>query len=219
VSRHDGGKLAALCQDPDGDPHEYMRKASGLFYRHHQKTQTYATFFGAGSYKQGLIGIEDWIEAYKEGLTATPVPALKHAGKFGAEINRRMLTNMKGFREIGKDCDKAAKRGKITLLDGHPLKVDQSRMVLVTLLQGNEAVVMKRAYLHAVHALQSLIEEGKAHPALWIHDEFQWSCHPDCAEEVGQVLSDAITQAGIDLKLSLKLGADYKVGESWKDTH
>jgi hypothetical protein len=219
VARHDGGKLASLCEDPDGDPHEYMRAASGLFYRHTQKNLTYATFFGAGVYKQGLLAITDWTEALKNGLTPKPVPHLKDAGKLGAEINGRMLARMPGFREIGKDCDKAAARGKVTLLDGHPLKIEQSRMALVTLLQGNEAVVMKRAYLLAVKALGNLITLRRATPVLWVHDEFQWTCDADHADDVGKTLSECITQAGDDLGLSLKLTASYKVGSSWEATH
>jgi hypothetical protein len=219
VAMHDGGALAALCEDPDGDPHEYMREASGLWYRHNQKNLTYGTFFGAGTYKQGLLVLTDWAEALREGKTDKPLPSLSECGKLGAEVNRKMHRRMKGYAGITKDCEKAANRGKITLLDGHPLKVDQQRMVLVTLLQGNEAAIMKGAYLKSVHALQDLINPGLARPLLWIHDEFQWSCEPRYAEEVGETLCDAITQSGTDLGLKLKLGAEYKIGASWGETH
>lgn len=219
VAKYDGGVLAALCEDPDGDPHEYMRQASGLFYRKSQKVMTYATWFGAGTHKQGMIVLGDHRQAFDAGLTTVPVPDLKHATRLGKAVNKRMATNMAGYAEMAQDCEKVAHRGYLTLLDGHPLTVTQARMVLVTLLQGNEAVIMKRAYLLAMQRLGADVAAGVAHPVLWIHDELQWECAPKDADYVGQVLVDCITQAGADAGLRLKLQGGYKVGRTWKDTH
>lgn len=219
VAKYDGGALAALCEDPEGDPHEYMRAASGLFYRKNQKNLTYATWFGAGHYKQGLIAWGDWAEALKEGLTDQPLPDLSTADRLGAKVNRKLRQNMAGYDQLSRDCEAAAKRGSITLLDGHPLTVKQARMVLVTLLQGNEAVIMKRAYLFAREALDAEVRARQAHPVLWIHDECQWDCEPEIAEHVGQVLTSCIEHAGQSLGLRLKLRGNYKVGDTWASTH
>ena len=219
VSRYDGGVLAALCEDEDGDPHEFMRLASGLYIRDNQKTLTYATWFGAQAYKQGTIVLLDWREAHKKGLVEEPAPGLNKAGALGAAVNKKMLMNMKGFKEMAKSCSKAAARGHIVALDGRKIPVTQDRLALLTLLQGNEAVVMKHAYVLAAGRLDYMIRHQEAHPALWIHDEFQWAAHPVVAEEVGKVLSECITQAGVNLGLRLRLGAKYKVGATWAETH
>jgi DNA polymerase-1 len=217
VAKYDGGTLAELCQD--GDPHEYMRRASGLFYRDSQKTLTYATWFGAGQHKQGMIVLNDWARAFEEGLHEGPVPAVNDAVRLGAAINRRMHENMAGYADLARDCAKAAERGYVMLLDGRKLDVKQARMVLVTLLQGNEAVIMKRAYLMAMQALAWQVANKEAHPVLWIHDEMQWECDPDIADLVGKTLTQCITEAGEHVGLRLKLGGDYKVGETWAQTH
>jgi hypothetical protein len=219
VSKYDGGLLAELVEGEDADPHEYMRKASGLYYRENQKTLTYATWFGAQSYKQGQIVLLDWRMAFDAGLTDEPVPGLRQAAALGVAVNARMLNNMKGFEDMAKACSKSALRGYIVALDGRRIPVTQERLALLTLLQGNEAVVMKTAYLIAYERLNDEIKAGTAHPALWVHDEFQWVCHPTLADSVGQALSECITEAGQKLGLRLNLGAKYKVGDSWAETH
>jgi hypothetical protein len=219
VARHDGGKLASICGDPDGDPHEYMRAASGLFLRNRQKNLTYGTFFGAGHYKQGQMVLLDWKDALEQGLTDEPLPHLDQAVKLGQMVDARMRKNMAGYEAMQKDCRKVARRGFLTLLDGRTLNVKQARLVLVTLLQGNEAVIMKTAYLFAVEKLRKEINEGLCHPCLWIHDEIQFAAHPYVAEDVGKVLAQSIADAGDMFKLRLQLRGEYKVGDTWADTH
>jgi hypothetical protein len=219
VARYDGGLLAALCEDEDGDPHEFMRQASGLYYRENQKTLTYATWFGAQAYKQGTIVLNDWRMAHEAGLIEDPAPGLKQAGALGTAVNAKMLLNMKGFAEMDKSCSAAAARGHIVALDGRKIPVDQERLALLTLLQGNEAVVMKHAYVLAYERLDATIRSGMAHPCLWIHDEYQWASEPTHAEAVGTTLAECITEAGEKLGLRLKLRANYKVGNTWADTH
>jgi DNA polymerase I-like protein with 3'-5' exonuclease and polymerase domains len=219
VSKFDNGELAALCADEDGDPHEFMRQASGLFYRENQKTLTYATWFGAQHYKQGCIVLNDWRMAYEEGLEAEPAPSMKKAGALGKAVDARMRMNMKGFNEMNKACEKAGRRGYLFGLDGRKIPVQQERLALLTLLQGNEAIVMKNAYVLACAALAGSVDLGMAHPVLWVHDEYQWAVEPTHAEAVGQILVESITKAGEKLSLRLKLLANYKVGATWADTH
>jgi len=211
--------LAALCEDENGDPHDFMRKVSGLYYRENQKTLTYATWFGAQHRKQGTIVLNDWRQAHDSGLTTKPVPALSRVASLGKAVDTKMRRNMKGFEEITKSCTKDASRGYVTALDGRHIPVQQTRLALLTLLQGNEAVVMKNAYVLACEKLREEINNGLAHPVLWVHDEFQWACEPECADFVGQALSECITEAGEKLGLRLKLGAKYKIGETWAQTH
>jgi hypothetical protein len=219
VGRYDDGELAALCSDKDGDPHEYMRKISGLHLRESQKTLTYATWFGAQNYKQGTIVIDDWTKAYALGIVDEAPPSIRHAAQLGKAVDVRMRTSMKGFKEMNRACEKAARRGHILGLDGRKIPVSQERLALLTLLQGNEAIVMKRAYVLAMEALSTSIDLGMCHPVLWVHDEVQFAVEPSHAELVGTTMAECITQAGVDLGLRLRLGADYKVGNTWAETH
>lgn len=218
VARYDDGELARLIVD-DGDPHEYMRKASGLFLRENQKTLTYAKWFSAGKYKLGTIVLFDWRQALEQGLTNKPVPGLNRAAALGAKVDASLQRNMRGYKRMARDCEKVGKRGYVIGLDGRRIPVPSVRLALVTLLQGNEAVVMKHAYILACDRLHDEIKIGLARPVLWIHDEFQWAVTPGHAETVGRVLSGCITATGESLGLRLKLGAKYKVGKNWAETH
>ena len=196
-----------------------MRKASGLFTRTRQKTLTYATWFGAGFPKQGAIVIQDHRDALVAGLTAEPVPSMSEAPRLGKAANARMRKNMQGYAEMLQACETAGSRGWIKGLDGRRIPVPSKRLALLTLLQGNEAVIMKHAYVLACERLQDEIRIGLARPALWVHDEFQWATTPGHAEVVGRVLTQSITDTGAKLGLRLRLGAEYKVGETWAETH
>jgi DNA polymerase-1 len=51
------------------------------------------------------------------------------------------------------------------------------------------------------------------------HDEWQIECGPDDAETVGKYGVQAITDAGILLKMRCPLTGEYKIGTTWRDTH
>jgi DNA polymerase I-like protein with 3'-5' exonuclease and polymerase domains len=219
VAPFDEGFLAAMCEDPDGDPHTYMQEAAGLYFRDSSKTLTYARWFGAQEYKLGTIVLADWRRAVEEGLTDKPAPGLSAAEGLGAAALENLSANMTGFADITEKIEKRSKRGFVFGLDGRQIPVSSARLALVSLLQGNEAVVMKLAYCTAGHALRGHIAEYTAFPSLWVHDEFQWACHPKVAHHVGRTLVQSITDAGIALNLRLKLSGDYKVGATWEETH
>jgi DNA polymerase I-like protein with 3'-5' exonuclease and polymerase domains len=219
VAPFDDGFLAAMCEDPDGDPHTYMQQAAGLFYRDNSKTLTYARWFGAQEYKLGTIVLTDWRRAFDEGLTDKPAPGLSAAEGLGADALSNLAANMAGYKELTKKIEERSKRGYVLGLDGRQIPVSSARLALVSLLQGNEAVVMKQAYCLAAHKLRGYIEDFTALPNLWVHDEFQWASHPRVVDTVGGTLVEAITDAGINLNLRLKLRGDYKVGTTWEETH
>jgi hypothetical protein len=208
-----------MCEDPDGDPHTYMQQAAGLYYRDHSKTFTYAKWFGAQAYKLGTIVLTDWRQAHKEGLTDKPAPGLNKAESLGEEALGNLAANMTGYKELTKKIEERSKRGYVVGLDARQIPVSAARLALVSLLQGNEAIVMKAAYNMAGHQLRTHTVNKTALPVLWVHDEFQWACHPDVAEYVGETLVQSITDAGIKLNLRLKLRGAYKVGTTWEETH
>ena len=54
---------------------------------------------------------------------------------------------------------------------------------------------------------------------VWVHDEVQVECNPEDAETVGQAAVDAIVTAGKHFNLRIPLTGEYKIGETWADTH
>jgi len=82
------------------------------------------------------------------------------------------------------------------------------------LLQSAGAVIMK----------QSLIEFNKIAKRMYelhanVHDEVQFSCKAEDADELGQQYVDSITKAGETLGFKCRLDGEYKVGNNWKETH
>ena len=50
-----------------------------------------------------------------------------------------------------------------------------------------------------------------------IHDEVQFSCKPEDADELGQTFVNALG-AGRELKFNCPIDGEYKVGANWKET-
>jgi DNA polymerase I len=52
-----------------------------------------------------------------------------------------------------------------------------------------------------------------------VHDEMQIECHPDDAERVGKLAVESIREAGEFFNLRCPLDGEYKIGQSWRETH
>ena len=52
-----------------------------------------------------------------------------------------------------------------------------------------------------------------------VHDEMQYDCAEDVADQVGNILAKHIVDAGIHFNLRCPLGAEYMVGNNWLETH
>ena len=52
-----------------------------------------------------------------------------------------------------------------------------------------------------------------------VHDETQWECAEEQAEELGRLLVTCAKQAGIDAGLNCPIDAEYKIGLNWRQTH
>ena len=52
-----------------------------------------------------------------------------------------------------------------------------------------------------------------------IHDEVQFSCLPEHADELGKLFCDSLTKAGEELEFKCRLDGEYKVGSNWAETH
>lgn len=54
---------------------------------------------------------------------------------------------------------------------------------------------------------------------LYVHDEIQWECSPEIADEIGELGVKSIKEAGKFLKLNVDLDGEYMIGKNWCETH
>ena len=111
----------------------------------------------------------------------------------------------------------ASQRGFLKGLDGRKILIRSEYAALNTLLQSAGAVVMKEALV----ILDKKIKE-KGYAAEFVanvHDEWQIEVREDHAEEVGKAGVEAIQEAGNSLSLACPLDGEYKIGDSWSETH
>ena len=106
-------------------------------------------------------------------------------------------------------------------LDGRLLRIRSSHAALNMLLQSAGAVCMKVALIQLYHALgKSKWQHGREYAFVAnIHDEFQAEVIPQHAEDFGKLAVKAIRVAGKELKLNVQLDGEYKVGDTWAETH
>jgi DNA polymerase I-like protein with 3'-5' exonuclease and polymerase domains len=181
-----------------GDIHTANQTAAGLQTRNQAKTFIYAFLYGAGSAKIGSI--------------------VGGSAKEGQKLIDSFLRNtpkLKALRE--KVARIYSTKGWLPGLDGRKLLVRAEHSALNTLLQGAGAIVMKQALVLFKKELtkQKIWHEFKAN----VHDEWQLECKEADAEKVGIIGKDAIKQAGVVLKMRCPLDGEFKVGNSWKETH
>ena len=181
-----------------GDIHTANQTAAGLQTRNQAKTFIYAFLYGAGSAKIGSI--------------------VGGSAKEGQRLIDSFLRNtprLKALRE--KVARIFATKGWLPGLDGRKLLVRAEHSALNTLLQGAGAIVMKQALVIFKKELtrQKIWYEFKAN----VHDEWQVECKEADAEKVGKIGVESIVDAGIMLKMRCPLDGEYKVGNSWKETH
>jgi DNA polymerase I-like protein with 3'-5' exonuclease and polymerase domains len=181
-----------------GDIHTANQTAAGLQTRNQAKTFIYAFLYGAGSAKIGSI--------------------VGGSAKEGQRLIDSFLRNtprLKALRE--KVARIFATKGWLPGLDGRKLLVRAEHSALNTLLQGAGAIVMKQALVLFKKELtrQKIWYEFKAN----VHDEWQIECKETDAEKVGKIGVQSIVDAGIMLKMRCPLDGEFKVGNSWKETH
>jgi len=196
--------LAHYMKDEDftneiinGDIHARNQKIAGLKSRSQSKSIIYAIIYGAGNKKLGqMVG----------GSTAR-----------GKKLRERLFADQPAFKSLGDRVTQVAKRGYVKGLDGRRINIRRNYASLNSLLQGAGATIMKKALL-------LLYEKGKKRNLDFkfvanIHDEWQVEVHKAHAEYFGKLGIEAIKEAGNYYNLRCPLDAEYKIGDSWNDTH
>jgi DNA polymerase I-like protein with 3'-5' exonuclease and polymerase domains len=181
-----------------GDIHTANQKAAGLETRNQAKTFIYAFLYGAGAAKIGTV--------------------VGGSAKEGQKLITNFLRNTPKLEKLRERVAKAfAARGVLLGLDGRKLLVRSEHSALNTLLQGAGAIVMKKALILLYKDLTNRKIPFKL--VANVHDEWQIEVPVNYAEEVGKAGTQAISDAGVEFKMNCPLAGEYKIGDTWKETH
>lgn len=193
LAHYDNGEYAKIVLE--GDVHTANQKAAGLETRDQAKTFGYALIYGAGDAKLGAIAGGSMQQ--------------------GRRLRQNFFDAIPAFKRLLSDVeDTVDNKGYLKGLDGRKLPCRSKHSALNVLLQSAGAVIMKQALIEFVG---SACKPFKLHGN--IHDEVQFSCAPEHADELGQCFVDAIKQAGKTLDFLCELDGEFKVGNNWKETH
>ena len=178
-----------------GDIHTANQKAAGLETRDQAKTFIYAFLYGAGDAKIGEI--------------------VGGSSKEGKRLKQSFMAKTPAIKRLTDAvADAVSTRGTLKGLDGRPLPCRSAHSALNLLLQSCGAVIMKQAL---VEFMSMATKPYEMHAN--VHDEVQFSCLPEWADELGSQFVNAIVKAGKVLKFKCPLDGEYKIGNNWSETH
>lgn len=189
---------AYIYEVTQGDIHTANQKAAGLETRSQAKTFIYAFLYGAGAAKIGKV--------------------VGAGAREGQKLIDSFLENTPKLRKLREDVARICKSsGSLPGLDGRRLHVRSDHAALNTLLQGAGAIVMKQALVILDERLSKLGVDYKF--VANVHDEWQIEVEEAYADMVGKLGVQAIESAGRVLEMRCPLSGEYRVGNSWKETH
>ena len=196
--------LAHYMDDPEytdlilnGDIHTYNQQAAGLDTRPQAKTFIYAFLYGAGDAKIGSI--------------------VGGSSRKGAQLKQRFLDSLPALLKLINKVARHGLDGSLPGLDGRRVLIRSEHAALNTLLQSAGAIVMKQALVLATDKLKRYGYPYKL--VAQVHDEFQVEVPEEYAVRVGTVFRNAIRDAGRELNLRCPLDGEFKIGNTWAETH
>jgi len=180
----------------NGDIHTYNQKNLGLEKRSLAKTILYAVLYGASSRRVSEILDCDM------GQAKIVLDKFNRVLPFLQELKHDIIDKLEGV-------------GYIKAIDKRILTIRSQHSALNALNQSCAAIIMKKALI----ILWSKLKDVDAFVIANIHDEFQIEAKPDIAEDVGKLAVESIKEAGEHFNLRVPLGAEYRVGKNWAETH
>lgn len=153
---------------------------------------------------------------------------LKTAGspiKSGKVARATLNEGIVGLGKLSDIVKKKAERGFVLGIDKRRIPIRSPHSALNFLLQSCGAILMKKSmqiFHFELAANAGLVVDERTvgfHYCANVHDEVQFSCRPDLADQVGSLFAKSITLAGERLGLRCASSGSYDVGTSWLDTH
>ena len=197
MAHYDKGAYAK--QVVEGDVHTLNQQAAGLDTRNQAKTFIYAFLYGAGPERIGSI--------------------VGKGAKHGKALKQRFLERTPALARLITDVQRSADRGYLVGLDGRRLHIRSSHAALNTLLQSAGALVCKQWMVEVERMLTLKQWSHRVHQVAWVHDECQFECDPEIAEEFGKACVECIVKAGGFFNITVPLTGEYKIGQNWASTH
>ena len=196
--------LAHYMEDPKftkevltGDVHTANMKAAGLTNRDQAKTFIYAFLYGAGPAKLGKV-----------------VGAGASRGK---QLITNFLENMPQLKKLRDNITEVAESGIVPALDGRQLQIRSPHASLNTLLQGAGAIICKQWLVHMDERIRAKGIDAKLVAS--VHDEYQFEVNKKDTTIFGQITKDAMKDTEATLDVKCPLDCEYKVGNTWAETH
>lgn len=198
MAPHDGGAYGETVIN--GDIHTANMEAAGLPERNMAKTFIYAFLYGAGNQKIGSI--------------------VGKGARHGGVLKQRFLEKTPALNKLIKGVSRKAKRdGYLRGLDGRVLHIRHQHAALNTLLQSAGALVCKRWAVEVEDELRRRGWKDRVQVVANIHDEHQYECDEEIAEEMGELSIECIKRAGEYFGIRIPLDGEANVGNNWKETH
>jgi DNA polymerase I-like protein with 3'-5' exonuclease and polymerase domains len=183
----------------EGDVHTVNMNAAGLESRNDSKRFIYAFLYGAGDAKIGQV--------------------VGKGPKHGKRLKQRFLERTPALARLISAVQHAAGRGYLVGLDGRRLTVRSVHSSLNLLLQSAGALICKQWMVEVDQMITEMQWTDKVQQVAWVHDECQFDCDPDIAEEFGKKVVECITKAGVFFEIKIPLSGEYKIGNNWAETH
>lgn len=207
MHKWDGGEYGNTVingkQEDGTDIHSVNQRAAGLPTRNNAKTFIYGFLYGAGDAKIGSI--------------------VGGSSKDGKRLKKQFLQATPALANLRVAVSEAAQRGYLYGLDGRHLHVRSDHASLNVVLQSAGALISKRWLIEVDNwATEKGLKygyDGDWTMLGWIHDEIQFAVKEELADEFGKAVVDCAARAGDYFKFYLPIGAEYKVGKNWADTH
>jgi DNA polymerase-1 len=200
MAKYDGGAYAKKLLEED--IHTVNQHAAGLTSREQAKRFIYAFLYGAGDTKLGTI--------------------IGAGAKEGRLLKNRFLKRTPALKRLKQEvAEKVEKQGYLKGLDGRHLHIRSEHSALNTLLQSAGALLVKQA---TVFLYQELTAQGYVWGRDWalvahIHDELQLEVKPELAELIGPIAVRCFERAGNHFNFRCPITGEYRVGQSWAETH
>ena len=200
LARYDGGRYADILLN--GDIHQVNADKIGIS-RKLVKTVTYAFLYGAGNEKIGL--------SYDSSLSTS------RAKSKGKEIRDAYVEAIPGLDSLLAAVKAAGDRGFVKAIDGRRVPLDSPHKALNFLLQGSAAALAKRWLV----INQETIDNTQlcCSQLAFVHDELQFECDPQHAEDLSTSLVYSAAAAGEFYELRIPIAAEAKIGNNWAEVH
>lgn len=183
-----------------GDVHNHNKEAMKLDDRNTAKVAIYCFLYGGGDEKFARV--------------------IKSSIGVARKTKNNLMSNIPGLKELVTACKNvASKQREVRPFLLRPIPVRKEHAALNTLLQSSGAMVSKVWTVKADELLSITLPPGSYKWIANIHDELQLECAKEYATQAGGLILDAAKDAGEYLGCRCPIEAEYRIGNTWAETH